>query len=74
MGDGPTAGATPAPMTIERDVAIETSDGTMLRADVFRPQSDEAAPVIMTLGPYGKGIRYQDGYGPEWDWLVGRHP
>lgn len=24
----------------------------------------------MTLGPYGKGVRYEDGYAPQWNWLV----
>ena len=28
-------------------------------------------PVVMTLGPYGKGVRYQDGYREQWEWLVG---
>lgn len=52
-------------MIIERDVAIPVSDGTILRADVFRPTDGKPAPVIMTLGPYGKGVRYQDGFAPQ---------
>jgi uncharacterized protein len=61
-------------MIIERDVPIPMQDGIVLRADVFRPPDIERAPVIMTMGPYGKGVAYQDAYAPEWEWLVARHP
>jgi predicted acyl esterase len=61
-------------MKIERDTPITMDDGIVLRADVFRPETDERVPVIMTLGPYGKGVRYQEGYKPEWDWLIEHHP
>jgi predicted acyl esterase len=59
---------------IDRDVAIPMDDGVSLRADVFRPDDGVPAPSVMTLGPYGKGIRYQDSYRDQWEWLVGAHP
>jgi predicted acyl esterase len=59
---------------IERDVAIPMDDGVVLRADVFRPPGGEPVPAVMTLGPYGKGVRYQDGYKDQWEWLIGAHP
>jgi predicted acyl esterase len=59
---------------VERDVEIPMDDGLALRADVFRPDSPERAPVVMTLGPYGKGVRYQDGYKDQWEWLASTHP
>jgi predicted acyl esterase len=58
----------------ERDVAISMDDGVVLRCDVFRPDVEDQVPVIMTLGPYGKGVRYQDGYKAEWEWLIDKHP
>jgi len=58
----------------ERDLPIEMDDEVTLRCDVFRPDTTEKVPVIMTLGPYGKGIRYQEGYKAEWEWLIERHP
>jgi uncharacterized protein len=61
-------------MLIERDVGIPMGDGLILRADVFRPPDGDPVPVVMTLGPYGKGVRYQDGYKDQWEWLVGAHP
>jgi predicted acyl esterase len=61
-------------MIIERDVAVHTDDGNILRADVFRPDDGVPAPVIMTLGPYGKGVPYEDGYAPQWNWLVTTYP
>ena len=59
---------------IERDVEIPMDDGVVLRADVFRSRDAEQVPVVMTLGPYGKGVRYQDGYKDQWEWLTGAHP
>jgi predicted acyl esterase len=59
---------------IERDVAITMDDGVVLRSDVFRPEDVGPVPVVMTLGPYGKGVRYQDGYQEQWEWLVSAHP
>ena len=64
----------PIKMIIERDLAITMTDGVKIRADVFRPPTDAKVPVIMSLGPYGKGIAYKDGYGPEWEWLISKHP
>lgn len=61
-------------MIIERDVGIPTSDGSAVLADIFRPNDAKPAPVIMTLGPYGKGVRYKDGFTPQWDWLVKKYP
>jgi len=52
-------------MIIERDVPVPVDDGNILRADVFRPADGKPAPVIMTLGPYGKGVRYKDGFAPQ---------
>ena len=61
-------------MIIERDLEVPMDDGLVLRADVYRPDTDEPVPVIMTAGPYGKGVRYQDHYKPMWDWLITKHP
>ncbi|VUC32198.1 unnamed protein product [Clonostachys rosea] len=61
-------------MIIDRDVGIPTSDGQLVYADVFRPAHGKPAPVIMTLGPYGKGVRYKDGFAPQWKWLLDTYP
>jgi predicted acyl esterase len=58
----------------ERDVAITMDDGVVLRCDVFRPEGDDRVPAIMTMGPYGKGVQYQDGWRVEWEWLIEKHP
>lgn len=60
-------------MKIERDVRIEMDDGIVLRADIFRPDSSEKIPVIMTYGPYGKGVRYEEGYKSNWNWMINKH-
>ena len=61
-------------MRIEWDVPIEMDDGTVLRADVFRPVDDGRHPVIMTHGPYAKGLAFQDGYPGMWAALTTKHP
>ena len=59
---------------IERDVSIPTEDGIILKADIFRPKDTAVAPVIMTLGPYGKGVPYRTGFAPQWKWLTTTYP
>ncbi|KAH8700229.1 peptidase S15 [Talaromyces proteolyticus] len=61
-------------MIIERDISIPTNDGSVVLADIFRPIDGKPAPVIMTLGPYGKGIRYKDGFTPQWNWMMKTYP
>src|SRR3984885_6896887 len=61
-------------MIVERDLPVPMDDGQVLRADVYRPDADDPVPVIMTHGPYGKGVRYQEHYKPMWEWLIGKHP
>ncbi|MDH7795666.1 MULTISPECIES: CocE/NonD family hydrolase [unclassified Beijerinckia] len=61
-------------MIIERDVAIAMDDGLELRADIYRPDNPARVPAVMTVGPYGKGVRYQDHYKHSWDWMIQAHP
>lgn len=61
-------------MTVEWDVAIEMDDRLLLRADVFRPIGDGRYPVIMTYGPYAKGLAWQDGYPSVWEQVSTDHP
>jgi predicted acyl esterase len=61
-------------MRIDWDVAIEMDDGATLRADVYRPADDEPAPVLLSYGPYGKGLHFPDGYPDAWNAMVSKHP
>ena len=61
-------------MIIERDLPIKMDDGVVLRADVYRPDTNKKVPVVMAGGPYGKGVKYQEHYKPLWDSLVAMHP
>ena len=53
-------------MKIDWDAPIEMDDGVVLRADVFRPVADGKYPVIMSYGPYAKGLSMQEGYKSQW--------
>ncbi len=43
-------------LIVERDVEMRTRDGVILRADVYRPDTPEPAPVLLQRTPYGKGF------------------
>jgi uncharacterized protein len=61
-------------MHIDWDVPIEMDDGLVLRADVFRPNNAGRYPVIMTHGPYGKGVSFQEYYPAMWQGIEANHP
>ncbi len=61
-------------MLIDWDVPIAMDDGIVLRADVFRPVNPGKHPVILTYGPYGKGLAFQEGNKAAWDRLTAAHP
>ena len=61
-------------MRIEWDVPIPMDDGLVLRADIFRPPQDGKYPVILTYGPYGKGLAFQEGYPDQWRRMSEQHP
>ncbi|MEX2328422.1 MAG: CocE/NonD family hydrolase, partial [Nitriliruptoraceae bacterium] len=61
-------------MQIDWDVDIEVDDGLVLKADVYRPIGDGPHPVLLTYGPYGKGLPFQDGYSGAWEKMAADHP
>jgi predicted acyl esterase len=61
-------------MRVEWDVPIPMDDGLVLRADIFRPIADGRYPVLLTYGPYAKGLAFQDGYPSAWERMVAQHP
>jgi hypothetical protein len=61
-------------MHLEWDVPIEMDDGLVLRADVFRPDIGGRHPVILSYGPYAKGLAFQEGYPDQWRIMTSQHP
>ena len=61
-------------MQIDWDVDITMDDGLVLKADVFRPVKDGRYPVILSYGPYAKGLAFQDGYPSAWERMAQQHP
>ena len=61
-------------MRIDWNVPIAMDDGLVLRADVFRPVAERRYPVILSYGPYAKGLAFQDGYPSAWLRMAERHP
>jgi uncharacterized protein len=43
-------------VTVEHNVAATMRDGTVLRADVYRPSAGGPWPVLLTRLPYGKHL------------------
>lgn len=61
-------------MRIDWDVPIEMDDGLVLRADVFLPLAEGRYPVILSYGPYAKGLHFEDGYPDQWRIMCELHP
>lgn len=61
-------------MVIDWDVSIEMDDGKTLKADVFRPVDDDRHPVLLSYGPYAKGLKFQTGYPDQWNRMISSYP
>jgi uncharacterized protein len=61
-------------MRIDWDVPITMDDGLVVRADVYRPPQDGKYPVILSYGPYAKGLAFQEGYPDQWGRMAEQHP
>ena len=61
-------------LRVDWNVPIKVDDGTVLRADVYRPIKEGRYPVLMSYGPYAKGLAFQTGYPAQWNALVADHP
>ena len=61
-------------MQIDWDMPITMDDGVALRADVFRPADAGRHPVILSYGPYAKGLSFQEGYKGNWARLIKAAP
>jgi predicted acyl esterase len=61
-------------MRIDWDVPIRMDDGVVLRADVFRPVKEGKYPALVSYGPYGKGLAFQEGYKTAWDIMAREFP
>lgn len=62
-------------MRIDWHTPITVDDGNVLRADVYRPVDEGRFPVILSYGPYGKGVSFQSEiYAMQWERLISRAP
>lgn len=65
----PAEGQGPCKVSVERDVPATMRDGAVLKADVYRPATDQAVPVILMRTQYGKAsaqIRPARFQSPSW--------
>ena len=61
-------------MRIAWDVPITMDDGLELRCDVFLPAADGRYPVLLSYGPYAKGLEFKRGYPSAWEAMIEQHP
>jgi uncharacterized protein len=61
-------------MQIDWNAPITMDDGVVLRADVFRPADAGKYPVMLSYGPYAKGLSFQEGYKGNWARLIKAAP
>lgn len=46
----------PKNIIVDRNIDVRMRDGTLLRADMYRPTTDEPLPVLLNRTPYGKAF------------------
>jgi uncharacterized protein len=56
------------------DVPIVMDDGLELRADLYLPVEEGRYAVILSYGPYAKGLHFEDGYRSAWEIMIARKP
>jgi predicted acyl esterase len=61
-------------MQCDFDVPIVMDDGLVLRCDVYRPVGEGRFPVLLSYGPYAKGLSFQEGYPSAWNRMAEKHP
>ena len=61
-------------LRIDWNVPIAARDGTILRADVFRPIEEGRYPALVNYGPYAKGLAFADGFPAQWHGLLRDYP
>jgi uncharacterized protein len=61
-------------MRIDWDMPIAMDDGIVVRCDIYRPTAEGRYPVIMTYGPYGKWLHFEDLYRDQWRRMCASHP
>ncbi|HEY0584051.1 MAG TPA: CocE/NonD family hydrolase, partial [Chloroflexota bacterium] len=48
----------PASIVVDFDVDVPMRDGTLLRANVYRPAQEGRWPVLLSRLPYGKDVPF----------------
>lgn len=61
-----------AEILVDHDVEVPMRDGTILRADVYRPAGADNCPVLLLRLPYGKGVLTEPGFPSELGFFVPR--
>jgi uncharacterized protein len=61
-------------MRIDWQAPVAMDDGVVLRADVYRPDAEGQYPVILSYGPYAKGLAFQEGYAVQWEKMISDYP
>ena len=56
------------------DQEILMSDGVTIRCDIFKPNDDMKYPIIITYGPYGKWLHFDQIYSEQWERMCADHP
>lgn len=56
------------------DIAVPMDDGATMYADLYLPEAEGRYPVLLSYGPYAKGLHFADGYGSAWDIMIRNKP
>lgn len=61
-------------ITYEKNVRIDTRDGSYVMANVFRPQAEGQYPALLAVSPYGKDLHTKDGFPEIWEEMLDHLP
>jgi uncharacterized protein len=61
-------------MRVAFDVPLTMDDGAVMLADLFLPRAEGSYPVLLSYGPYAKGLHFEDGYRSAWDIMIAAKP
>lgn len=61
-------------MKFDKDVPVPMSDGLVLRANVYRPDTPGRYPVLLAQGVYAKDVHFRDAFSAQWTRLLALYP
>lgn len=63
-----------SPMKVSRNIAVPMRDGSVLMANLYRPDDGGRYPVMVSCTPYGKDVHVSEVFPPAWKTAEASYP